>query len=99
MSQSFRNKRTARFAAGERVKALSGIARQAEKALDRLDAVDNLGDLAALPGNRFEALSGDRAGQFRIRVNDQWRKCFEWPNGSTGPQRVEIVNYHRKPVR
>lgn len=94
MIRSYRDKRTARFAAGERVKAFSGFARQAEKALDRLDAATSVGDLAALPGNRFEALAGDRAGQYSIRVNDQWRICFEWPHGSSGPQSVEIVDYH-----
>jgi proteic killer suppression protein len=51
-------------------------------------------DLAALPGNFFEALKGDRRGQFSVRINDQWRICFEWPNGSLGPQNVEIVDYH-----
>ena len=47
-----------------------------------------------LPGNRFEALLGDRKGQYSIRINDQWRICFEWPEGSTGPVNVEIVDYH-----
>ena len=51
-------------------------------------------DLAALPGNRFEALAGDRKGQYSIRVNDQWRICFEWPDGAPGPSSVEIVDYH-----
>lgn len=94
MIQSYRDKRTARFAAGERVKAFSGFARQAEKALDRLDAATNVGDLAALPGNRFESLAGDHAGRYSIRVNDQWRVCFGWPKGASGPQDVEIVDYH-----
>jgi len=53
-----------------------------------------LKDLAALPGNRFEALAGDRKGQYSIRINDQWRICFEWPEGSPGPLNVEIVDYH-----
>jgi toxin HigB-1 len=51
-------------------------------------------DLAALPGNRFETLSGDRKGQYSIRINDQWRICFEWPEGAVGPVNVEIVDYH-----
>ena len=51
-------------------------------------------DLAALPGNRFEALRGDRKGQFSIRINDQWRISFEWQAGALGPSRVEIVDYH-----
>ncbi len=53
-----------------------------------------LKDLAALPGNRFEALKGDRKGQYSIRINDQWRICFEWPEKSPGPTNVEIVDYH-----
>jgi proteic killer suppression protein len=53
-----------------------------------------LEDLAAIPGNRFEALKGDRKGEYSIRVNDQWRICFEWPHKSPGPTNVEIVDYH-----
>lgn len=94
MIVSYRDKRTARFAAGRRVKAFSSFAAQAELRLDRLEAATNLADLAALPGNRLEALSGDRDGQYSIRINDQWRICFEWPDGSPGPIHVEIVDYH-----
>jgi len=47
-----------------------------------------------LPGNRFEALAGNRKGQYSIRINDQWRICFEWPDGALGPSQVEIVDYH-----
>ena len=94
MIVSYRDKRTARFAAGNRVKAFSAFARQAELRLDRLEAATNLADLAALPGNRLELLSGDRDGQCSIRINDQWRICFEWPEGSPGPVNVEIVDYH-----
>ena len=54
----------------------------------------NLRDLAALPGNRLEALKGDRLGQYSIRINDQWRICFEWPEDVPGPVNVEIVDYH-----
>jgi proteic killer suppression protein len=53
-----------------------------------------VGDLAAFPGNRFEALAADRKGQYSIRVNDQWRICFEWPVGALGLSNVEIVDYH-----
>jgi len=76
------------------VKAFSGIEQAARLKIDRLEAATALHDLAALPGNRFEALKGDRKGQFSIRINDQWRICFEWPKGSSGPQKVEIVDYH-----
>ena len=94
MIVSFRDKRTERFADGRFVREFSGFARQAEVRLDRLDAAASLKDLAALPGNRLEALKGDRAGQYSIRINDQWRVCFEWPERSPGPTNVEIVDYH-----
>ncbi|OLC40879.1 MAG: plasmid maintenance system killer protein [Acidobacteria bacterium 13_1_40CM_65_14] len=94
MIVSYRDKRTADFAAGKRVKAFSGIERPARLKLDRLEAAHVLKDLAALPGNRFEALKGDRKGEYSIRVNDQWRICFEWPEKSPGPTNVEIVDYH-----
>jgi proteic killer suppression protein len=90
----FRDHRTRDFASGERVKALSGIERPARLKLDRLEAATSLRDLAALPGNHFESLKGDRKGQYSIRINDQWRICFEWPQGSLGPSNVEIVDYH-----
>jgi proteic killer suppression protein len=79
---------------GQRVKAFSGIERPARLKLDRLEAATAVKDLAALPGNRFEALAGDRRGQYSIRINDQWRICFEWPDGVPGPSSVEIVDYH-----
>jgi proteic killer suppression protein len=94
MIVSYRDKRTEEFASGKRVKAFSGIERAARLKLDRLEAATTLKDLAALPGNRFEALAGDRKGQYSIRINDQWRICFEWPDKSPGPQNVEIVDYH-----
>jgi toxin HigB-1 len=94
MIVSYRHKRTAQFALGKRVKAFSGIERPARLKLDRLEAAITLTDLAVLPGNRFEALSGDRKGQYSIRINDQWRICFEWPDKSPGPTNVEIVDYH-----
>lgn len=94
MILSYKDKRTTRFAEGEHVAAFSGFARQAEIRLDRLDAATSLKDLAAFVGNRLEALKGDRAGQYSIRINDQWRVCFEWPQGAAGPSQVEIVDYH-----
>jgi len=90
----YRDKRTRDFASGKRVKAFFGIERAARLKLDRLDAAVELKDLGALPGNRLEALKGDRKGQYSIRINDQWRICFEWPGGSPGPSKVEIVDYH-----
>lgn len=94
MIVSFRDKRTRDFAAGKRVKAFAGFERSARMKLDRLESATTLKDLAALPGNRFESLLGDRRGQYSIRVNDQWRICFVWPDRSPGPSDVEIVDYH-----
>jgi toxin HigB-1 len=94
MIVSYRDRRTKDFAAGERVKAFSGIDRAARLKLDRLEVSASLADLAALPGNRFESLKGDRKGQYSIRINDRWRICFEWLQGSPGPENVEIVDYH-----
>ena len=94
MIVSYRDKRTRDFAAGKRVKAFSGFERPARLKLDRMEAATSLGDLAALPGNRLEALKGSRQGQWSIRINDQWRICFEWPEGAAGPINVEIVDYH-----
>jgi len=93
MIVSCRDKRTRDFADGKRIKAFDGIPRKAEMKLDQLDAASGLRDLD-LPGNRLEALKGDRKGQYSIRINDQWRVCFEWPGGSPGPTEVEIIDYH-----
>jgi toxin HigB-1 len=93
MIVSYRDKRTRRFVAGKRVKALSGFERSAEIKLAQLDSATTLADLRR-PGNRLETLKGDRRGQHSIRINDQWRICFEWPDGSSGPVNVEIVDYH-----
>ncbi len=94
MIQSYRDKRTKEFAEGKRVKEFEGFRRQAEKRLDILDAATSLPDLQALPSNALEAMKGDRKGQYSIRINMQWRICFEWPEGQSGPSNVEIVDYH-----
>jgi len=91
---SYRDNRTRDFAAGKRVKAFSGFERSARLKLDRMEAATSLRDLVALPGNRFEALVGDRKGQYSIRINDQWRICFEWVDRARGPSNVGIVDYH-----
>ena len=94
MILSYRDKRTAAFAAGAIVREFQGFDRQAAKRLEILDAATALDDLRALPGNRLEALKGDRKGQFSIRINIQWRICFEWSSDAPGPSHVEIVDYH-----
>jgi antitoxin HigA-1 len=72
-----------------------GIERQAYRRLEILEAVPTLFALLRLPSNRFEALGGDRAGQYSIRINDRWRICFEWPDGDLEPSNIEIVDYYR----
>ena len=94
MILGYRDKRTRDFALGKRVKALSGIERPARLKLDRLEAAVTLRDLVVLPGNHFEALKGNRKGQYSILINDQWRVCFEWTEDDPGPSNVEIVDYH-----
>lgn len=94
MVLSYRDKRPRAFAAGERVKAFSSIERAARLKLDRLEAAVALRDLAVLPGNRLEALKGNRKGQYSIRINEQWRICFEWLEGAPGPSSIEIVDCH-----
>jgi proteic killer suppression protein len=94
MILSYRDKRTSAFADGRFVREFHGFARQAYRRLEVLDAPASLDELRALRGNRLEALKGGRAGQFSIRINDQWRICFEWRRGEHGPSNVEIVDYH-----
>jgi len=92
MIQSFKDKRTRQLFEGKRVPAFQSFARQAEKRLRVLDAADRLEALIRLPSNRFKSLGGDRLGQYSIRINDQWRICFEWHQD--GPHNVEITDYH-----
>ncbi|HRQ63479.1 MAG TPA: type II toxin-antitoxin system RelE/ParE family toxin [Xanthomonadaceae bacterium] len=81
---------------GEQASSLrrfTAISKLALRKLDQLDNVTMLRSLGVPPGNRLEALSGDRLGQFSIRINEQWRLCFRWTDD--GPEDVEIVDYHR----
>ena len=94
MIRSYGDRKTQRFSEGERVPGFEGFRRQAEKRLRVLEAATSLRDLAQLPSNRLEALYGDRNGQYSIRINQQWRVCFEWSEGAEGPENVEIVDYH-----
>jgi proteic killer suppression protein len=94
MIRSYRDRETERLVAGEKVRQWEPFRRQAEKRLRVLDAATSLGDLAALNSNRLEALRGNRRGQYSIRINAQWRICFQWPKGEPGPSNVEIVDYH-----
>ena len=92
MIRSFKDRTTRRFFEGQGIAAFQGLASQAPRRLVLLDSAETLGDLAALPSNRLEALRGDRVGQHSIRINAQWRVCFHWTN--EGPCNVEIVDYH-----
>lgn len=83
MIRSFRDRRTAAFAAGERVKEFHAFAKQAQRRLVILNAAERIEDLMMLPSNRFEALRGTRQGQFSIRINEQWRICFTFREGDT----------------
>jgi proteic killer suppression protein len=100
------DKRTERFLANERVREFEGFAKAAQKALTKLQAAIVLGDLRYPPSNRFEALGGDRNGQYSIRINDRWRVCFKWAPHETpaagtdvlmvagDTYDVEITDYH-----
>jgi len=90
--RSFKDRKTEEFFGGENVRQFSGFKKTAERKLVMLDSAVKLGDLAASPGNRLEKLSGNRAGQYSVRINDQWRICFTWKDD--GPHEVEIVDYH-----
>ena len=91
--RSFGNPITERLWSRERTKKLDPrIERTVLRKLVMLDAAETLDDLRVPPGNRLEALRGDRAGQHSIRINQQWRICFTWT--SAGPNNVEIVDYH-----
>lgn len=92
MIRSFRDKDTERLWNGDRVRRFEGFRRQALRRLDVLNAASRLEDLMMNPGNMFEALRGQRAGQYSIRINRQWRLCFEWDGEHAA--NVEIVDYH-----
>ena len=92
MIRTFRDRDTQALYAGKRVRRFQGFVVQAERRLQILDSAATLQDLATLQSNRLEALVGDREGQYSIRINRQWRICFEWHED--GPHNAEIVDYH-----
>ena len=89
---SFKSAETEALANGRRVKRFESIESVARRKLRQLEIAGRLEDLRVPPGNRLEALKGDRAGQHSIRVNDQFRVCFRWM--AAGAEDVEIVDYH-----
>jgi proteic killer suppression protein len=90
--RSFADRDTSRLFGDERVPRFQAFERQARRKLLIIDAALSLDDLRVPPGNRLEALSGDRSGQYAIRINKQWRVCFRWEDGDASD--VEIVDYH-----
>jgi proteic killer suppression protein len=92
MIKSFRCPDTESLATGRRVRRFVNIEQVARRKLRQLEVAGRLEDLKVPPGNRLEALKGTRAGQYSIRVNDQWRVCFRWTE--SGAEAVEIVDYH-----
>ena len=92
MIQGFRDRDTERAFQGQLVPDFQGFSASALRRLDMLNRANSLAELRVPRGNRLEALSSDRAGQYSIRINRQWRICFRWTDD--GPDDVEIVDYH-----
>jgi len=92
MIRSSAFKHTEKLFQGKQVPRFQAFAQQAEKRLQILECATCIEDFMNLPSNRFEALGGNRKGQLSIRINQQWRVCFEWREN--GPCNVEIVDYH-----
>jgi proteic killer suppression protein len=92
MIQSFRCQQTKSLAAGRRVPKFVAIEKVARRKLRQLEIAGTLEDLRIPPGNRLELLKGNRAGQYSVRINAQFRICFRWT--PLGPEDVEIVDYH-----
>jgi len=90
--KSFRSAEAEQLHARRHVKRFRAFERVAQRKLRQLDIAAELRDLRSPPGNHLELLKGDRAGQYNIRINDQWRICFVWRDGDA--YEVEIVDYH-----
>ena len=92
MIKTFKCSDTQALSKGQQVRRFANISAVARRKLRQLEIAGRVGDLRVPPGNRLEALRGDRAGQHSIRINDQFRLCFRWTD--TGAEDVEIVDYH-----
>lgn len=92
MIKSFSEKRTELFFNGEDIKEYRSFSTQLDRKLEMLDSAMVLSDLGRLPGNRLESLKGNRKEQYSIRINRQWRLCFQWNDGNA--YKVEVTDYH-----
>ncbi len=92
MIKSFKCAHTEALARGHAVRRFAGIAKVARRKLRQIEIAGQLDDLRIPPGNHLEALKGNRSGQYSMRINDQWRVCFQWTDA--GAENVEIVDYH-----
>jgi len=90
--RTFRCRETEKVYRRERSRRFGNIGKVARRKLRMLDDAEKLEDVGAVPGNRLEALAGDRKGQYSVRINDQWRICFGWREGAA--EDVEMVDYH-----
>lgn len=90
----YKDKLTRNFANGERVRVFQSIEKQLKKRLLILENAKTIQDLILLPSNHFEALTANRKGSFSIRINQQWRLCFEWSESQSKAYNIEIVDYH-----
>jgi len=90
----YSDKRLQKFADGYRVRDFQAFEQQLQKRLTILEAANSKDDLRLLPSNHFEALAGDRRGQFSIRINKQWRLCFEWSENENRPFNISVADYH-----
>ena len=90
----YRDKRLQKFVDGYRVRDFQSFEQQLQKRLSIMEDAQSIDDLRRLPSNHFEALTGNCNGQYSIRINRQWRLCFEWPDDQNRPFNIEVVDYH-----
>ena len=90
----YRDRRLQQFVDGYRVREFQSFEQQLKKRLAVLEDAQSMDDLRLLPSNHFEALVGERRGQFSIRINRQWRLCFEWSESENRAFNIEVVDYH-----
>lgn len=94
MLLAFKCKETEKLYESGKTKKFQSVLKVALRKLDMIEAAKNLDDLKVPPGNRLEALCGDRSNQHSIRINDKWRICFVWDEKTNSAEHIEIVDYH-----